>query len=264
MPTVKLHYDGWVSLPSSIRQKLGLNSGDRLEADLVNGAIVLRPAVKASSPAPHDEQASNPPAAGVPEILTPQAATPARRKPGRPRKGEAADGLAPAAQPKRPRGRPKAALAPATCAPAGGQKRTMEAAAQRGPAAESGECGSAAAAQPPPSSGQDRGRLPAQAAQSVSQCRGAQAWAGTPTQQASRTSLTRPRYGPSQRSAGTRGPGPAWLMEWQHLSASCMGCPTARSPPGRHPSAALAARLCGQSPGGWCCGRGGHTPSEVH
>ena len=113
MPTVKLHYDGWISLPSSIRQKLGLNSGDRLEADLVNGAIVLRPAVKASSPAPHDEQASNPPAADVPETLTPQAATPARRKPGRPRKGEAADELAPAAQPKRPRGRPKAPLAPA-------------------------------------------------------------------------------------------------------------------------------------------------------
>ena len=113
MPTVKLHYDGWVSLPSSIRQKLGLNSGDRLDADLVNGAIVLRPAVKASSPAPHDEQASNPPAADVPEPLTPQAATPARRKPGRPRKVEAADGLAPAAQPKRPRGRPKAPLAPA-------------------------------------------------------------------------------------------------------------------------------------------------------
>ena len=84
MPTVKLHYDGWVSLPSSICQKLGLNSGDRLEADLVNGAIVLRPAVKASSPAPHDEQASDPPAADLPEPLTPQAATPARRKPGRP------------------------------------------------------------------------------------------------------------------------------------------------------------------------------------
>ena len=112
MPTVKLHYDGWVSLPSSIRQKLGLNSGDWLDADLVNGAIELRPAVKASSPAPHDEQASDPPAADLPEPLTPQAATPSRRKPGRPRKDEAADALAPAAQPKRPRGRPKAALAP--------------------------------------------------------------------------------------------------------------------------------------------------------
>ena len=33
-------------------EKLGLNSGDRLKADLVNGTIVLRPAVKASSPGP--------------------------------------------------------------------------------------------------------------------------------------------------------------------------------------------------------------------
>ena len=140
MPTVKLHYDGWVSLPSSIRQKLGLNSGDRLEADLVNGAIVLRPAVKASSLAPHDEEASNPPAAGVPETLTPQAATPARRKPGRPRKGEAADEFAPAAQPKRPRGRPKAALAPAP-APVDRPVARSEPwkQRQRGPAAESGD-----------------------------------------------------------------------------------------------------------------------------
>ena len=113
MPTLKLHYEGWVSLPAALRQQLGLNSGDRLQADLVSGAIVLRPAVKASSPAPHDEQASDPPAADLPEPLTPQAATPARRKPGRPRKGEAGDELAPAAQPKRPRGRPKAALVPA-------------------------------------------------------------------------------------------------------------------------------------------------------
>ncbi len=112
MPTVELHYEGWVSLPSALRQKLGLNSGDRLEADLVNGTIVLRPAIKSSRPVSHDE-ASDPPAADVPETLTPKAATPARRKPGRPRKGEAAGELAPAATPKRPRGRPKAALAPA-------------------------------------------------------------------------------------------------------------------------------------------------------
>jgi AbrB family looped-hinge helix DNA binding protein len=112
MPTVRLHYEGWVSLPSALRRKLGLNSGDRLEADLVNGTIVLRPAAKASSPVPRDEQASGLPAADVPETLTPKAATPARRKPGRPRKGEAAAKLAPAAKPKQRRGRPKAALAP--------------------------------------------------------------------------------------------------------------------------------------------------------
>ena len=77
-------------MPSTIRQKLGLNSGDRLEADLVKGTIVLRPAAKASNPVPRDEQSSDPAVADLPEPLTPEAAMPARRKPGRPRKGEAA------------------------------------------------------------------------------------------------------------------------------------------------------------------------------
>ena len=34
--------DGWISLPSSLRISLSLRSGDRLEADLVDGALVLR------------------------------------------------------------------------------------------------------------------------------------------------------------------------------------------------------------------------------
>ena len=46
MPTLKLHYDGWIALPIGLRQTLGLNSGDRIEADLVDGALVLRPAAK--------------------------------------------------------------------------------------------------------------------------------------------------------------------------------------------------------------------------
>lgn len=47
MPTLKLHYDGWIALPAGIRRALGLNSGDRLEADLVDGALVLRSASSA-------------------------------------------------------------------------------------------------------------------------------------------------------------------------------------------------------------------------
>ncbi len=46
MPTLKLHYDGWIALPIGVRQTLGLNSGDRIEADLVDGTLVLRPAAK--------------------------------------------------------------------------------------------------------------------------------------------------------------------------------------------------------------------------
>ncbi len=44
MPRLKLHHDGWVVLPESFRRKLGLERGDDLEAELVEGTIVLRPA----------------------------------------------------------------------------------------------------------------------------------------------------------------------------------------------------------------------------
>ena len=49
MPTLKLHYDGWISLPTSLRTRLALRSGDHLEADLVDGAIVLRRLVRTRS-----------------------------------------------------------------------------------------------------------------------------------------------------------------------------------------------------------------------
>ena len=60
MATLKLHYDGWLSLPSGLRQKLGVGSGDRLEADLVDGAIVLRPAAKTRRPARREEEEALP------------------------------------------------------------------------------------------------------------------------------------------------------------------------------------------------------------
>src|SRR5690349_9870752 len=43
MPRLELHFDGWLSLPAHFRQQLGLHSGDDLEAELVDGTIVLRP-----------------------------------------------------------------------------------------------------------------------------------------------------------------------------------------------------------------------------
>lgn len=112
MSTLKLHYEGWVSLPAALRNQLGLNSGDRLEVDLVDGTIVLRPAAKARRPAPRADQeaAIDPPALEAPETLTHVDTTAARRKPGRPRTREADEGLA-TPTPKRPRGRPKAVRA---------------------------------------------------------------------------------------------------------------------------------------------------------
>ena len=49
MSILKLHYDGWLVLPAGLRNALELESGDRLEAELMGGAIVLRPAKKKRS-----------------------------------------------------------------------------------------------------------------------------------------------------------------------------------------------------------------------
>jgi AbrB family looped-hinge helix DNA binding protein len=123
MATLKVHYEGWISLPPALRQKLGLSSGDRLEAELVDGTIVLRPATKGRHPARREEgeeEAADPAAAGVSGTLPlTTTAVPAKRKPGRPRKavdaGELALAPAPAPAPRKARGRPRkaGALAPA-------------------------------------------------------------------------------------------------------------------------------------------------------
>ena len=85
MSTLKLHYDGWLVLPAGLRRALELESGDRLEAELVDGAIVLRPA-KGKRPATRPEKVAEPPVAvSVPTSL-PEASTVAKRPRGRPRK----------------------------------------------------------------------------------------------------------------------------------------------------------------------------------
>jgi antitoxin component of MazEF toxin-antitoxin module len=93
MPTVKLHYDGWICLPASLCRALGLSSGDRLTAELLDGALALRPIVKRTA---HDQQietaASS--ATGPRETAPPEDA------------GFSAAELAPAALTKR-RGRPR-------------------------------------------------------------------------------------------------------------------------------------------------------------
>ena len=108
MPTLKLHYDGWLSLPAGLRQALGLNSGDRLEAELVDGALVLRPVAKTRRPAPGGEAAVAVGADAAGTLPLAADAAPVRRKPGRPRKvTPVADEQVTA--PKKARGRPRKA-----------------------------------------------------------------------------------------------------------------------------------------------------------
>jgi bifunctional DNA-binding transcriptional regulator/antitoxin component of YhaV-PrlF toxin-antitoxin module len=72
MPTLKLHYDGWIALPVRLRQALGLSSGDRLEAELADGALVLRPVGKTRGSAPA-QGAAVPATVQATELLPPAA-----------------------------------------------------------------------------------------------------------------------------------------------------------------------------------------------
>ena len=62
MTTLKLHYGGWLALPPAFRQKLGLSMDMALEAELVDGTIVLRPSSKGRGSAGREQEAIEPPA----------------------------------------------------------------------------------------------------------------------------------------------------------------------------------------------------------
>src|SRR3954454_9077628 len=84
-----MSYDGWLALPAAVRKKLGLSTGYQLELELVNGAVVLRPAgvggpARAEPPAPPLPVEALPPAA--PRRAAPEPAPAPKRGPGRPRK----------------------------------------------------------------------------------------------------------------------------------------------------------------------------------
>lgn len=98
MSKVRLSYDGWLALPEAARRKLGVATGDHLEVELVEGAVILRPtspagtvaaapiAPKAVEPARAEASvATAEPAAAVSE--------PVKRGRGRPRKVTSAVGL---------------------------------------------------------------------------------------------------------------------------------------------------------------------------
>ena len=88
MTKVRLNYEGWLSLPADVRQKLGLSTGDQLELELSGDSIILRP-VRSGTTA--DEAAPAPAPVTEPSVsTTPPAAAAAapmvKRGPGRPRK----------------------------------------------------------------------------------------------------------------------------------------------------------------------------------
>jgi AbrB family looped-hinge helix DNA binding protein len=90
MTKVRINYDGWLSLPAAVRQKLGLTTGTELELELSDGSIVLRPVRSdpaAEQPAPEPMATAEPPVSAAPELPAAAAASPiVKRGPGRPRK----------------------------------------------------------------------------------------------------------------------------------------------------------------------------------
>jgi bifunctional DNA-binding transcriptional regulator/antitoxin component of YhaV-PrlF toxin-antitoxin module len=94
MSTIQMHYDGWLTLPAAVRQRLSLGTGDRLELELAGDTVVLRRAQRSSAvepattepepmqetePQPVEAAAEAPAPAAAPEPVV-------KRGPGRPRK----------------------------------------------------------------------------------------------------------------------------------------------------------------------------------
>jgi AbrB family looped-hinge helix DNA binding protein len=116
MTTLKMHYEGWISLPAALRQQLGLYSGARLDVQLVDGTIVLRPAKGTRAPAEPEQAAVESPAITSAPAPSLEAVLPQKRPRGRPRNVPAierpaelivATGEEPLPSPKRKPGRPR-------------------------------------------------------------------------------------------------------------------------------------------------------------
>ena len=80
MPKIKLHYDGWLALPVSIRQRLGVTTGDELQAEVVGSTLRLTAngaAAGALAPEAEDEPAkpTAAPIAAKPALVRKKTAT---------------------------------------------------------------------------------------------------------------------------------------------------------------------------------------------
>ncbi len=96
MPTIQIHYDGWLSLPAEARKHLAIVTGSRLEIELADGALVLRPAQQQAATTSPEAVVAAPTepepveAAAEPDEAAAETTTP-KRGPGRPRKAVPTD-----------------------------------------------------------------------------------------------------------------------------------------------------------------------------
>jgi AbrB family looped-hinge helix DNA binding protein len=88
MPTVKLHPEGWLSLPADVRRKLRVESGQTLEVQVVGNSVILRPAkgtTTEAEPTAAEVPASQTDPEPVPPAAEAETRAPAKRR-GRPPK----------------------------------------------------------------------------------------------------------------------------------------------------------------------------------
>ena len=85
MTRIHINHDGWLSLPTAVRQKLGLTTGDQLELEVSGGSIVLRPVRSGAEAAPVPVATAEPSVPATPPAAA-AAAPIVKRGPGRPRK----------------------------------------------------------------------------------------------------------------------------------------------------------------------------------
>jgi bifunctional DNA-binding transcriptional regulator/antitoxin component of YhaV-PrlF toxin-antitoxin module len=112
MARLKVHYEGWLALPPDMRQKLGVATGGELEAELVEGTIVLRPAEAKVSLRREAEKADAATAAATAVAAPPALAVVNKEAEPAPAPAPAPVSLAPPATAKR-RGRPPKVRQPA-------------------------------------------------------------------------------------------------------------------------------------------------------
>jgi antitoxin component of MazEF toxin-antitoxin module len=85
MTILKLYYGGWLALPAALCRKLGVGTGDRLEAELVDGTLRLRPTAGIKGAAENQPEAAAPAAEAATPAPSPPATTSAKRPSRRPR-----------------------------------------------------------------------------------------------------------------------------------------------------------------------------------
>jgi hypothetical protein len=124
MATLKLYSGGWLALPAALCRKLGVGTGDRLEAELVDGTLRLHPVAGLKGAAENEPEATEPAAAASAPASSLPATTSAKRPPRRPRQVAVPEPPEPAVTPARPlarlrKAKPDPAPEPASLAEAG-------------------------------------------------------------------------------------------------------------------------------------------------